>query len=253
MSTTTVNGVTFVGASLPVKFSDMLSAFGTRSLSAMRGKKWYKSNFTRGYFASSGAFSLSNILNTGGNIPHVDRTAWPANGKGYYSNQTIYLPAGFNTLLVQVYGAPGGGGGGNSAYSGGIYNGVTIVGGAGGAGGDVSFGSYVSATGGGGGNNGGNGANGANSLGVYGYPGGSGNGTGGYGGAASRSWSADSDTSLFGAAVTGTVGQAGGGGSGALGLSWNGYGYVFNGVNGANGNPGTGPGQIVVFVDYGLY
>lgn len=255
MSTTTVNGVTFVGASKPVKFSDMVAAFGAgyNKLSAMRNKKWYKSDFTRGTFAASGSFSLSNILGTGGNIPHVDRTAWPAAGNWFPSGSAPALPK-FNTIIIAVYGGSGGGGGANGDN---YYSGAHHInpGAAGGSGGTTSLtlpnSTTLSAGGGGGGNQGTNGADAA-SAGYGPIAGGAGYGNGGAGGTAGFTVDADTNYSLastfYGAVLTPSAyGGAGSGGTGGLNF--------INGVlagQAANGAGGTA-GGFTIFIDNGLY
>lgn len=261
MGTTVVNGVTFVNVSGPVRFADIAAAFGNdvNQASELRNRRWYKSDYTRGNFPSSGNLSLSQLRGTGGNVPRVDRNQYPANGI-FYGSGPISIPK-FNTLTIRVFAGGGGGGGGNAAHVGGIFNGVPIVGGAGTAGGTVSVTiapGTIAATGGGGGNNGANGANGLPTTTAASAPGGAGNGNGGLGGFAEYTINADNDyataVQLYDQSYTPSYGApgSGAGGAGALGLVWNGVQYLFSGVNGAAGGNGV-PGGVSVIIDLGLY
>lgn len=257
MGTTVVNGVTFINTTGSVRWADIAATQGNSysSLSQLRGRKWYKSNFTRGNFPSSGSFSLSAFRGTSGSLPRVDRTAWPAAGKFFFSGN-ITLPSGFNKISFRVYGAGGGGGGNNGAdYQ---YNPVTqqfqwvtLNGGAGGTGGTTSIvtaaGTY-SATGGGGGNQGATGGNGSPDPGAAAdfIAGGTGNGSGGKGGR-NYTTAVDADvnfataSSMFSQSCTTSYGSPGAAGAGTGGTN-----------PGAAGNAGGG-GGITVMVDEGLY
>lgn len=245
-----------------ISFSQVKSAFNnaTSSFSGMRGRKWYKSDFSRSNFVSSGSLSIKSFYGTSGTIPRVDRSAWPASGI-FFRNQPITLPK-FNSIEIWVYGAGGGGGGANGqncvqfGYVGNFYtclNAQVAAGSPGGTGGSTSItiaGTPVTAAGGGGGNQGVAGSNGAGgSSTVASPPGGSGNGAGGYGGLQKFTLNADQDTNAYNYALTylydkyfnPTYGAGGSGGAG--GGSY---------VQGGSGNTGTA-GGITVFIDYGLY
>lgn len=260
MGTVVVNGVSFVDPSPTgtVRWADIAATTSNSytSLSQLRGKKWYKSDFTRGTFPSSPtAISFSSFRGTSGSLPRVDRTAWPAAGKFFFTGN-ITLPSGFNKISFRVYGAGGGGGGNNGAdYQ---YNPVTqqfqwvsLNGGAGGTGGTTSIvtaaGTY-SATGGGGGNQGSTGANGSPDPGAAAdfIPGGTGNGSGGKGGRnyttavdADINWA--SASAMFSQTCSTTYGSPGAAGAGTGGTN-----------PGAAGNAGGG-GGITVMIDEGLY
>lgn len=263
MGTTVVNGVTYVNASGAVKFSDIAAAFGNgvSRMSALRGAKYYKSDFSRGNFSTTGNLSLGVVRGTSGSLPRVNRTTWPAAGYQFLSGN-ITLPAGFNTISFTIYGNGGGGGGGNGStcvqfnpsppYN--CMNAVTVNGGAGGTGGTTSItinGTTYTATGGIGGNQGATGANGSPDPGARNdvFPGGSGNGTGGKGGIreiatinADTNWAAAS--ALFGATLTPTYGAAGTGGAGGSGTL----------TSGAAGSAAPIPfAGVTVFVDMNLY
>lgn len=257
MSTTSVNGVTYVSTSGQIRWSDIKAAHGNSiiSMSQMRGQKWYKSDFTRGNFPSAGNFSMSAFRGTSGSLPRVDRNAWPSVGK-YFTSGNITLPPGFNQIKFIVYGAGGGGGGANGLdYQYNIltkqWQWVTTNGGAGGTGGKTSIftnaGTYE-ATGGAGGNQASNGANGYPDPGSatdY-LPGGAGNGAGGKGGRyassvvnADTAWSTAS--SMFNQSCSTIYGAGGAAGPGGGGTN-----------PGSSGAPGSA-GGISVFVDAGLY
>lgn len=264
MGTTVVNGVTYVNASGAINFADIAASFGNgvNRMSALRGTKYYKSDFTRGNFSSTGNLSLGVVRGTSGSLPRVNRASWPSTGIQFTSGN-ITLPSGFNTISFIIYANGGGGGGGNGStcvqfgYIGSTYTclqAVTVNGGAGGTGGTTSVtinGTVYSATGGAGGNQGATGANGTPDPGARNdvFPGGSGNGTGGKGGVrdvttinADTNWAAAS--ALFGAVLTPTYGAAGTGGGGGSG----------NLTTGGNGNPAPYAfAGITVFVDSNLY
>lgn len=264
MGTSVANGVTIINTTGSISFSDIAAAFGSsvNQASELRNARWYKSDFSRGNFPGSGSLSLSALRGTGGSLPRVNRTEWPAAGKSFTSGN-ITLPSGFNKVSFRVYAGGGGGGGGNTVYTnGGPFNGLPIIGAAGSTGGTTSItagGTTYSATGGAGGNNGATGANGTPDPGAATdfIAGGAGNGNGGKGG---RNWTTaiDADTNyaaasaLFGATCSTTYGAGGAGGAGATGLVWNGSFYQVGGVNGANGSAG-GSGGVTVMIDEGLY
>jgi hypothetical protein len=259
MGTTVVNGVTFINTTGSVRWADIAATQGNSysSLSQLRGRKWYKSDFTRGNFPSSGSFSLSSFRGTSGSLPRVDRTDWPAAGKFFFVGN-ITLPPGFNKISFRVYGPGGGGGGGNGAQciaynsNGTCANAITVNGGGGGTGGTTSIvtaaGTY-SSTGGAGGNQGATGANGSPDPGAASdfIAGGTGNGSGGKGGR-NYTTAVDADvdfataSSMFGQTCTTTYGAGGTGGTA-------GSGNLSTGPSGAAG----GGGGITVVVDEGLY
>lgn len=263
MGTSVANGVTIINSTGSVSFSDIAAAFGSsvNQASELRNARWYKSDFSRGNFTGSGSLSLSALRGTGGSLPRVNRTDWPAAGKLFLTGN-ITLPSGFNKVSFRLYGGGGGGGGGNAAYSGGSFSGVIIVGGAGYTGGTTSItagGTTYSATGGAGGNNGATGANGTPDPGAATdfIAGGAGSGPGGKGGR-NYTTAIDADTNyaavsaLFGATCSTTYGAGGAGGGPALGLVWTGQQYAFSGINGAAGSTGS-PGGVTVMIDEGLY
>lgn len=137
-----------------ISINDIKAAFPTinsNNLNSYKGKLWYKSDNSRGYFPSgdNAYISMSMFRDTREVSPVV------AGSATYTSGTSITLPAMFNTLTVTVYGASGGGGGGS--YLAGT---TTYSGSSGGSGGNTSFGNssdahYKSASGGGGGGGGG--------------------------------------------------------------------------------------------------
>lgn len=262
MGTTVVNSVTYVGSTGSISFADIKAAYSnvSSSMSGYKGRKYYKSDFSRGNL-SSGSIKFSDFRGTGGNIARVDRNSWPSIGKHFQSGN-ITLPPGFNTVSFIVYGNGGGGGGGNGSqciqlnpnfpYN--CLNAIVVNGGAGGTGGTTSItinGTVYSATGGAGGNQGVGGANGTPDPGsrTDGYPGGTGNGGGGKGGIrdvavinADSNWAAAS--ALFGSTLAASYGAAGAGGAG-------GNGNLTSGASGSAAPYATA--GISVFIDSGLY
>lgn len=254
MGTTVTNGVTFINTTGAVNWSDIATTQGNGygSLSQLRGRKWYKSDFTRCVFPQTGDLSLSSFRGTSGSLPRVNRTAYPAVGK-FYQSGSLPIPK-FNTLMFTVYGGGGGGGGYNGVN---IINGIaySVTGGAGGSGGTTTItinGVSYTSNGGGGGYNGANGANGTQyDIADY-QSGGTGNGNGGRGGSF-RTITINADTNyqlaqaLWDTSLTPTYGAAGGGGTGGT-----------NAVNNiptgsaASGNAGS-PGAVSMFVDNLLY
>jgi hypothetical protein len=134
----------------PISIANIKAAFPTtnsNNLADYRGKQWFKSDNSRGFFPSgaNAYISMSMFYDTREITPVI------AGSQTYTSGSSITLPALFNTLTVTVYGASGGGGGGS--YLEGI---VIYDGSAGSAGGGTSFGNisdvyYLTANGGGGG------------------------------------------------------------------------------------------------------
>lgn len=259
MGTTVVNGVTYVNSSGSVRWADISATQGNSysSLSQLRGKKWYKSDFTRGTFPSSpSAISFSSFRGTSGSLPRVDRSIYPANGS-FIQSGNITLPR-FNTIMFTVYGGSGGGGGGNGAQCiafnqfGQCTNAITVNGGAGGSGGTTTLytnGGTFTSNGGGGGNQGANGANGTQYAGNNNdyLPGGTGNGNGGQSGSyRTPTINADVDyataQAMWNQVCTVAYGAAGAGGAGGSG----------NFSTGPNGNAGMS-GAIAMFVDANLY
>lgn len=261
MGTTVVNGVTYVNSSGSVRWADIAATQGGSysSLSQLRGKKWYKSDFTRGTFPSSPtAISFSSFRGTSGSLPRVDRSIYPANGS-FIQSGNITLPR-FNTIMFTVYGGSGGGGGGNGAQCiafnqyGQCTNAITVNGGGGGSGGTTTLytnGGNFSANGGGGGNQGANGANGTQYAGAQAgndyLAGGTGNGNGGQSGSyRTPTINADVDyataQAMWNQVCTVAYGAAGAGGAGGSG----------NFSTGPNGNAGMS-GAIAMFVDTNLY
>lgn len=121
----------------PISMADLNTEFGHgNSLSDYYGKRYYKTDNSRGYFQASGVIELDDFYSTSKTSPVV------AGSVTLSSSQNYTIPM-FNNLTVTVVGGRGGQGGinGNCAGAGGGYPGggtyladyVSVGGGSGGS------------------------------------------------------------------------------------------------------------------------
>lgn len=105
--------------SVAASISDLNSNFGGGySLGNYYNTRWYGTNNSRGYLQSSGAISISDLMNRRNTSPASSGSAT------YYSSQNIPIPM-FNNLTITTVSGQGGQGGfsGNCAGGGYGYNG----------------------------------------------------------------------------------------------------------------------------------